>query len=51
MEHIRKKFPENTLSWYGHLQRKGEEYVGKLEILGGEEWKEYRSGRPRMRWK
>ena len=47
---VGKKIQESRLRWCGHVQRRGEDYVGKsvgdLEIEGSR-----RRGRPKMRWK
>lgn len=47
---IGKKIQESRLRWYGHVQRRGEYYVGRrvedLEIEGSR-----RRGRPKLRWK
>ena len=46
---ISKKIQEKRLKWYGHVMRKGEDYVGKnvmnMEIQGTRG-----RGRPRKRW-
>ncbi|XP_046986893.1 uncharacterized protein LOC124561545 [Schistocerca americana] len=45
-----KKIQESRLKWYGHLRKKGEEYIGNrvedIKIEGAR-----RRGRPKRRWK
>ena len=47
---IGKKIQESRLRWFGHVQRRGEDYVGNrvknMEIEGLR-----KRGRPKMRWK
>ena len=44
---ISKKVQESRLTWYGHVLRRDDEYVGKrvMEVPG-----ESRRGRPQRRW-
>jgi hypothetical protein len=47
---ISKKMQERRLQWYGHVERRGENYVGKkvarIEVKG-----KRAKGRPKKRWK
>ncbi len=46
---ISKKLQESRLRWFGHVKRRGEEYVGKIVMKMEAEGMRKR-GRPRRRW-
>ena len=49
MGEIFKKVQEIRLTWYGHVMRRDEEYVGKRVMrMDVERWR--RKGRLKMRW-
>ena len=46
---ISKKVQESRLTWYGHVSRREDEYVGK-RLMGMEVPGKRRRGRPKRRW-
>ncbi len=47
---ISAKMQERRINWYGHVIRRGDEYVGKRVMTSQVEGRR-RRGRPKLRWK